>query len=94
MNAQHTPGPWKALKTFGGVIHVMTEDDRSIAILRGYKHPHKANARLIAAAPDLLKALTAFPQSLAWTDDELWDWSKQALAAISKATGENNGSNP
>lgn len=87
MTAQHTPGPWKTLKTFGGVIHVQSADDKSIAILRGYKHPHKANARLIAAAPDLLQALMKFPQSLAWTDDELWDWNKQALAAISKATG-------
>ena len=54
---KHTPGPWKTIKTFGGVTHVMTQDDKSIALLRGYKHPYSANARLITAAPDLLSAL-------------------------------------
>jgi len=47
----------------------------------------KANARLISAAPALLEALETFPQSIAWTDQDLWDWSKKALEAINKAKG-------
>jgi hypothetical protein len=93
MNTQHTPGPWKPLKTFGGVTIILDPEDKSVAYLRGYKHPYKANARLIAAAPDLLEALNTFPQSLDWTDAELWEWSKKARAAIAKATGEANGTN-
>jgi hypothetical protein len=41
----------------------------------------------MAAAPDLFEALNTFPQSLAWTDDELWEWNKKALAALNKAKG-------
>jgi len=46
-----------------------------------------ANARLISAAPDLLEALMTFPQSMAWTDDELWAWSAKAREAVDKALG-------
>jgi len=90
MAAKHTPGPWKTIKTFAGSTIVFDDQQNSIAYLRGYKHPYKANARLIAAAPDLLEALLTFPQSLAWTDDELWDWNTKARAAIDKATGGAN----
>ena len=57
MNAKHTPGPWIA------------EDDQSIYAAdgdgrrliaechAGHKEERAANARLIAAAPDLLAAL-------------------------------------
>ena len=48
----------------------------------------RANARLIAAAPDLLDALQTLPQSLATTDEEYWAWVDKARAAIEKATGE------
>lgn len=52
-----------------------------------------ANARLISAAPDLLDALMTFPQSMAWTDDDLWKWSEKARAAIDKALGNNSNKN-
>jgi hypothetical protein len=90
----HTPGPWTTMKTFGGVTIVFDSEQKSVAYLRGYKHPYKSNARLIAAAPDLLEALMTFPQSMAWTDDELWAWSEKARAAIDKATGADDGNNP
>jgi hypothetical protein len=89
----HTPGPWTTMKTFGGVTIVFDSEQKSVAYLRGYKHPYKSNARLIAAAPDLLEALMTFPQSMAWTDDELWAWSEKARAAIDKATGADDGNN-
>lgn len=86
-NTQHTPGPWKTLKTFG-VTQIQSEDDKSIAFLRGYKAPYKANARLIAAAPDLLEALMTVPQGMLWSDDDLWKWNEKARKAIAKALGE------
>jgi hypothetical protein len=46
-----------------------------------------ANARLIAAAPDLLDALQTMPQSMSATDEEYWAWVDKARAAIDKATG-------
>ncbi len=87
----HTPGPWTTMKTFGGQTIIFDSQQKSVAYLRGYKHPYKSNARLIAAAPDLLEALMTFPQSMAWTDDELWAWSEKARAAIDKATGADDG---
>ena len=47
----------------------------------------RANALLIAAAPDLLEALMTMPQGLVWSDDELWAWHEKACKAIDKATG-------
>ncbi len=61
MAAQHTPGPWIA-ETVGSNIHITIDrpDKPPIAWVGGQTAPHaKANARLIAAAPDLLKALEA-----------------------------------
>ena len=72
MEAKHTPGPWKT-NTAGGAkkgepfkiteIYVYapnTQDDTAICadgIDPGTQEPSEANARLIAAAPDLLEAL-------------------------------------
>jgi hypothetical protein len=44
-----------------------------------------ANAKLIAAAPDLLDALLTMPQGLHISDDELWAWQEKASNAIDKA---------
>lgn len=53
-----------------------------------HKQDLKANARLIAAAPDLLDALNAMMTHMGMDEDE---WNKptfdQARAAIAKATG-------
>ena len=61
MSAQHTPGPWTA----PGGIYVFTEsvDTRYVAQAMHAEGMTEedvaANARLIAAAPDLLEALQA-----------------------------------
>jgi hypothetical protein len=64
--AQHTPGPWG-------------EDDRKVILLRGaswlgFAHWDDetaiANARLIAAAPELLAAAKLFVAYDAATDDD------------------------
>lgn len=55
---KHTPGPWKGLHGDGvdkrGNVHILSEYGR-IAILKKSEKQH-ANARLIAAAPEMLEA--------------------------------------
>lgn len=95
---RHTPGPWK---WDGNVCDydpeqeapwLVLDPDSSTTdpILRGEIHcGNPANARLIAAAPELLKALQAMLTHMGMDEDE---WNKptfdQARAAIAKATGE------
>jgi len=58
--AQHTAGPWAHEKAMASreVWHVRSKKQGCIASLEGKSA--EANARLIAAAPDLLEALKAF----------------------------------
>lgn len=57
--AQHTPGPWK--KENGNVLIPVYPGDAGVETLRPILESRvgeaEANARLIAAAPDLLEAL-------------------------------------
>ena len=106
MSTKHTPGPW-ATNTAGSAkrgepfkiteIYVYapgTQDDTAICadvIDPITQEPSEANARLIAAAPDLLQEL----RNIANADTAEWDdrsefeaWAKsRARAAIAKATG-------
>ncbi|MBW4789160.1 hypothetical protein JQS35_11170 [Alcaligenes faecalis subsp. faecalis] len=95
MEHKHTPGPWRVGRHFTddeGYREIAIE-----ATVRGVEcvpasvalqfvncgGMQEANARLIAAAPELLEALT-------WAADNPDDsayWIKQARAAIAKATG-------
>jgi hypothetical protein len=81
--SEHTPGPWKT----NGDPYVSTADGkRSIAFCdtrHGYED--RANARLIAATPDLLNALMA----LADVAERKGIPCDAARAAIAKATGGN-----
>lgn len=53
--ATHTPGPWRV----GRYFDVIDSDGTFIGVaVRGTEEERKANARFIAAAPDLLEALT------------------------------------
>jgi hypothetical protein len=56
---KHSPGPWVSKKTPGGMIFVYTENlARPICGTGVAGDPTvQANARLIAAAPDLLNAI-------------------------------------
>jgi len=60
-NTKHTPGPWRATpRTPAPWVDVDRNDGRTLAVVQaGVKEdlPALANARLIAAAPDLLEAL-------------------------------------
>ncbi len=58
---QHTPGPWKLCKEttrgeFGTDFRIRTHDGSHLAVVGPCNT--EANAKLIAAAPDLLDALT------------------------------------
>lgn len=89
MAAQHTPGPWKwepETKTIRSVpanywIASMDSWDKAVN--------HEANAHLIEAAPDLLKALKEAVETL--RDEGYTDADLAAMnAAITKAEGKPN----
>ena len=96
MSTQHTPGPW-SVDAMGNVWSADTkvcEMSEHPVIMSGcYREKtddeHRANARLIAAAPEMLEALK---MSLKIGDGcsrgFLNEVQKQARAAIAKATGE------
>jgi hypothetical protein len=59
METKHAPGPWKAIKAPHGPIDIFDCNDHDIVTLYGGNgvEAKEANARLIAAAPEMLKAL-------------------------------------
>lgn len=89
MSAKHTPGPWET----SGMI-VRDPEGREIADVHSQiiwqDHGEEcANARLIAAAPELLEALT---EAIMWDSYDEHDvpavWLNKATAAIAKVKGE------
>jgi hypothetical protein len=58
----HTPGPWKEADSDGVLTVYGYPYNGIVCDVRNY---YEANARLIAAAPDLLEALKAF---VTWTE--------------------------
>jgi len=62
MASEHTPGPWAVggTRDWPDVISIQTTDVSAVVVAEAYD---EADARLIAAAPDLLAALTL------WTDN-------------------------
>lgn len=100
MKTQHTPGTWIADWATGMsngspqvVEYFVRVDGDDIAIASivldpATGQPSEANARLIAAAPELLEALIDLLHQAKLSEDEGgWDF-EQARAAIAKATGE------
>jgi len=100
----HTPGPWRVTE-YGGEIAIHAEDNTKIALPEKWfasdRAEAAANARLIAAAPDLLAALEAAvayleanrPQGkirdiFSALNHYENDVMKPARAAIAKATKE------
>lgn len=99
MTTTHTPGPWSA--DWGYIVapdvtgkHVdlyvatIAEEDEDGRVVP--EHERDANARLIAAAPDLLAALREAFNAFAFDDEgPVWADSTiaKARAAIARATG-------
>lgn len=100
---KYTPGPWEVSGT-SITAPPCNNDGTCIAVIEddgGYEAPpeqREANARLIAAAPDLLAALKTLLLTSEWADEtgyvedvgfvNLETVQQQAHAAIAKATGE------
>ena len=94
METKHTPGPWETPGEDGGERVICYQD--STGKRRTLAHVYdgeefgsmEANARLIAAAPELLAALQ---RSLNWLSSYSGDGAlgayEQARAAIAKASG-------
>jgi hypothetical protein len=93
MTAKHTPGPWQASETTINGTHLwwhvaaqgatIVSEVRSGATFGTVPDVAAANARLIAAAPDLLEVL----QALLRDDAVMLGYHKTAVrAAITKAT--------
>ncbi len=84
----HTPGPWKIWNDFdedGDNGCFCIGDDTAHAVTMNFgKKKNKANARLIAAAPDLLAALINLTNRCerSWTGKD----TDATRAAIAKAT--------
>jgi hypothetical protein len=84
---KHTPGPWKVTQHDMGAF-IRCPADYIIAGPVDTRRGHEANARLIAAAPELLEALREFVEAFegCYADGE--PAMIKAKAAIAKATGE------
>lgn len=97
-NAHHTPGPWGCTPQVNTdhVFHVHRADGNFLEKEASYDQM-QANARLIAAAPHLLKALKALvhatkdfecsdvPDSIYVPFDKKWNEAREAIA---KAEGK------
>ena len=95
MQTKHTPGPWHiGVRTFHAGRDVYGPKGEPVAVAdQELTLPEEsaANARLIAAAPDLLAALEALVGEADLGEVDLDDDDRakleQARAAIAKATG-------
>ena len=95
MKTKHTPGPWTVGPWFDNdgqpeiiIEHVTPHGNLVPAVALGGLVGQEANARLIAAAPELLDALRGLLRCMA--DDEEYGPDHRvtiARAAIAKATG-------
>lgn len=87
---KHTPGPWHVVegKLTKSALEVHA-NSRAICELwrRGNAKTELANARLIAAAPEMLEALQMIANELPCLDNLMSD-KEIARAAIAKATGK------
>jgi len=91
----HTPGPWTARKSRGLNSYEINAIGAYLADVWGADDPVpngvprkavKANAHLIAAAPDLLAAIKALLAASMYRDHPAE--SDMAIAAIAKAEGK------
>ncbi len=103
MKAQHTPGPWEAIehiainnvkgyRVFAGDDEITVCRNAAGGLGSVVQLPAEANARLIAAAPDLLEALEIVVSMEYDRDEESRNFEDERLEyfqqLITKATGE------
>ena len=95
MKTNHAPGPWTLSET--SMFSLVMSGDNVIATVNYVSTwgtlPGADNARLIAAAPDLLAALEELERLSVWlggsnpVHDAIESAKRKARAAIAKATG-------
>ena len=94
--SRHTPGPWVIARMSHSQIYVTQPQDRPdrtpgyYAEVRRFTPNHdevEANARLIAAAPDLLEALEDVVKQVLGAEADMWLDIKQARVAIARVKG-------
>ncbi len=84
-----TPGPWEASSSEDGEdVYVVSETRGLIATMEHGGEQGRTDARLAAAAPDLLDALRALMAATENVFDETPNEWTEARDAIDKATGE------
>ena len=83
--SKHTPGPWNVdgdATVYGPRFSIANDKEQigifEVADCKGYKQEREANARLIAAAPDLLLALERLAHPMA--DDEDLSFARDTIA--------------
>jgi hypothetical protein len=101
--SEHSPGPWRSTKPGGAVLDAKERVVAQVAprptVVLAPREERVANARLIAAAPDLLKAcamaqrliedMSRFVGKKALRDNALLDDATIALReAVGKAVGQ------
>ena len=93
MTTEHTPGPWQSFN--GGAVVGTVENSGGSTYVADIRHrangESAANARLIAAAPDMLAALeriAAITGSTGGHKSMVEEFQFLAHAAIAKARGE------
>ena len=90
--SKHTPGPWVSIRYLDSRFYELGSNEfhARLAFTHGAGDTDEANMRLIAAAPDLLKALEGLLDCAIYgfglPDDN--EFSLNARAAIAKAKGE------
>ncbi len=93
MSAAYTPGPWAAKPSMLRAVCI-TSASGPVATTSSASHVSRdtniANARLIAAAPELLAALNKLVRAIDRLpgSNSLDGLADEARAAIAKATGE------
>jgi hypothetical protein len=88
----HTPGPWSVSWDCNGLAHVGMGPNCTVSrVMAPPAGDQEANARLIAAAPELLEALRHLLHNIEATGKriDLGFAPRAAREAIAKATGAN-----
>lgn len=83
----HTPGPWHTVSVYAD-YEVRTTADAMVAVVNPVRCESAENARLIAAAPELLDALRGAVALFACQchkDCTALNWLDRAEAALAKA---------
>ena len=88
MEKKHTPGPWNLKKDLSR-FRIVTDTPFSIAIIENkyrFQEINEANARLIAAAPDLLEGIIELLDAIKRCEDrEQIPSYENCLQIVSKA---------